>query len=281
MAQWGRTRKAVRMSKSASKSTDASILEAADALQQAESRRTQIAPLVARLGQGNVAAAYEVQAELTSRRLAAGGRLVGRKIGLTSSAVQQQLGVNEPDFGALFVDMEVEQGGFLEAKTLIQPRIEAEIALVLERDLERRDTTMSELMRAVAFAAPALEIVDSRIQDWKISIVDTIADNGSSARFALGNSIRRLTDVDLLTCGMVMTKNGNVVSVGSGAACLGHPLQAALWLVRRLAANENGDHLRAGDVILTGALGPMVSATAGEEYEARISDLGSVKVRFA
>ena len=97
---------------------------------------------------------------------------------------------------------------------------------------------MSELMRAVAFAAPALEIVDSRIQDWKISIVDTIADNGSSARFVLGNSIRRLTDVDLLTCGMVMTKNGNVVSVGSGAACLGHPLKAALWLVRRLAANE-------------------------------------------
>jgi len=132
----------------------------------------------------------------------------------------------------------------------------------------------------LAFAAPALEIVDSRIQDWKISIVDTIADNGSSARFVLGNSIRRLTDVDLLTCGMVMTKNGNVVSVGSGAACLGHPLKAALWLVRRLAANENGAHLRAGDVILTGALGPMVSATAGEEYEARISDLGSVKVRF-
>lgn len=268
------------MSRSTSKNTDAGVLEVADALQRAESGRSQIQPIVGRLGQGNVAAAYEVQAELTSRRLAAGGRLVGRKIGLTSNAVQQQLGVNEPDFGALFVDMEVEQGGIVDSKALIQPRIEAEIALVLERDLERQDTTMSELMRAVAFAAPALEIVDSRIQDWKISIVDTIADNGSSARFVLGNSIRRLTDVDLLTCGMVMTKNGNIVSVGSGAACLGHPLKAALWLVRRLAANENGDHLRAGDVILTGALGPMVSATAGEEYEARISDLGSVKVRF-
>jgi len=166
----------------------------------------------------------------------------------------------------------------LESKTLIQPKVEAEIALVLERELERQDTTVAELMRAVAFVAPALEIVDSRIEDWKISIVDTIADNGSSARFVLGNSIKRLTDVDLLTCGMAMTRNGQVVSVGSGAACLGHPLRAALWLVRKLA--ENGEPLRAGDVILTGALGPMVGANTGEEYEARISDLGSVKVRF-
>jgi len=266
------------MSKVSNKA-DANVTEVAKRLQQAERERRQIPPIVGQLGQGNVIAAYDVQAELTRARIAAGGRLVGRKIGLTSAAIQQQLGVNEPDFGALFADMEVEHGGSVDSKVLIQPRIEAEIALVLDRELERQDTTMAELMRAVAFAAPALEIVDSRIEDWKISIVDTIADNGSSARFVLGNSIRKLTDVDLLTCGMAMTKNGNVVSVGSGAACLGHPLKAALWLVRKLA--ENGEPVRAGDVILTGALGPMIGAGTGEEYEARISDLGSVKVRFS
>lgn len=266
------------MSINVSKITDASVSLVANDLQQAEGQRKQIPPVVGRLGGGNVVAAYEVQAELTRRRLASGSRLVGRKIGLTSAAVQQQLGVNEPDFGALFADMEVEHGASVDSTSLIQPRIEAEVALVLDRGLERQDTTMAELMRAVAFAAPALEIVDSRIADWKISIVDTIADNGSSARFVLGTSIRKLTDVDLLTCGMAMTRNGNVVSVGSGAACLGHPLKAALWLVRKLA--ENGEPVRAGDVILTGALGPMVGASAGEVYEARISDLGSVKVSF-
>jgi 2-keto-4-pentenoate hydratase len=267
------------MSKNEAKLADASsIARIADQLQKAEADRKQIPPIVSDLGTGNVDAAYHVQAELTRRRLAAGSRLVGRKIGLTSVAVQQQLGVSEPDFGALFNDMEAEQGGHIETGKLIQPRIEAEIALVLDSDLERADATMAELMRAVAFVAPALEIVDSRITDWKISIVDTIADNGSSARFVLGNSIRKLTDVDLLTSGMMMTRNGSVVSVGSGAACLGHPLKAALWLVRKLAGA--GEPLRAGDVVLTGALGPMVGAQKGEEYEAKISDIGTVRVRF-
>jgi len=267
------------MSKNAAKLVDAkSITAIADRLQKAEADCRPIPPIVADLGTGNVDAAYQVQAELTHRRITAGCRLVGRKIGLTSVAVQQQLGVGEPDFGALFNDMETECGGHIETSTLIQPRIEAEIALVLDRDLERADTTMAELMRAIAFVVPALEIVDSRIADWKISIVDTIADNGSSARFVLGNTIRKLTDVDLLTSGMMMTRNGTTVSVGSGAACLGHPLKAALWLVRKLAGA--GEPLRAGDVVLTGALGPMVGAQKGEEYEARISDIGTVRVRF-
>lgn len=254
------------------------VSKVADALARAEADCKQIAPILSQLGDGNVDAAYQVQAELTRRGLTAGRRLVGRKVGLTSVAVQQQLGVSEPDFGALFADMEVENLGCVKTDRLIQPRIEAEIALVLDRDLPAVDTTVSELMRAVAFVVPALEIVDSRITDWKISIVDTIADNGSSARFVLGNAIRRLTDLDLLTCGMVMTRNGDVVSVGSGAACLGHPIRAALWLARKLA--NAGGPLRAGDVVLTGALGPMVPAHTGELYEARISDLGAVQVRF-
>ena len=254
------------------------VIAAADLLQKAEADRRQVPPIVGDLGTGNVEAAYQVQAELTRRRLSGGARLVGRKIGLTSAAVQQQLGVNEPDFGALFQEMDIEHGGEVPTGQLIQPRIEAEVAMVLDRDLDRPDTTMAELMRAVAFVAPALEIVDSRIADWKISIVDTIADNGSSARFVLGNTIRKLTDVDLLTCGMMLTRNNNVVSVGSGAACLGHPLKAALWLVRKLAGA--GEPLRAGDTVLTGALGPMVGAQKGEDYEARISDIGTVRVRF-
>jgi 2-keto-4-pentenoate hydratase len=254
------------------------VLKVADALAKAEAECEQIQPVVSQLGTGNVEAAYQVQAELTSRGVAAGRRLVGRKVGLTSAAVQQQLGVGEPDFGALFADMEIDQQGSVKTKSLNQPRIEAEIALVLDRELPAPDTSLAELVRATAFVAPALEIVDSRIVDWKISIVDTVADNGSSARYVLGEAFRRITDVDLLTCGMVMTRNGEVVSVGSGAACLGHPLRAALWLARKLASV--GAPLRAGDVVLTGALGPMVAAHNGEVFEARISELGSVQVRF-
>lgn len=186
----------------------------------AEAACAPIDPIAAELGAKEVAAAYAVQAEITKRGLANGRRLVGRKIGLTSKAVQQQLGVDQPDYGALFADMEIAIGGEIQSATLIQPRIEAEIAIVLDRDLQEPDVTMGELMRAVAYAVPALEIVDSRIKDWKITILDTVADNGSSARFVLGAAPRRLTDIDLEACGMMMTRNGAIVSVGSGAACL-------------------------------------------------------------
>jgi 2-keto-4-pentenoate hydratase len=244
----------------------------------AEAGCAPIDPIAAELDAGNVASAYAVQAEVTRRGLANGRRLVGRKIGLTSKAVQQQLGVDQPDYGALFADMEIVTGGEVQSTKLIQPRIEAEIAIVLERDLLAPDATMGELMRAVAYAVPALEIVDSRIRDWKITILDTVADNGSSARFVLGAAPKRLTDVDLESCGMAMTRNGAMVSVGSGAACLGHPLKAALWLARAMSAA--GQPLRAGDVVLTGALGPVSPAAAGEFYEARISGFAPVNVRF-
>ena len=244
----------------------------------AEADCAPIDPIAAELGSTQVASAYAVQAEVTRRGLAGGRRLVGRKIGLTSKAVQQQLGVDQPDYGALFADMEVATGGEVQRAKLIQPRIEAEIAIVLDRDLPEPDVTMGELMRAVAYAVPALEIVDSRISDWKITILDTVADNGSSARFVLGAAPKRLTDVDLESCGMAMSRNGAVVSVGSGAACLGHPLKAALWLARAMAVA--GHSLRAGDVVLTGALGPVSPAAAGEFYEARISGFAPVNVRF-
>jgi 2-keto-4-pentenoate hydratase len=244
----------------------------------AEAAGVPIDPIAAELGAKDVASAYAVQSEVTKRGIAAGRRLVGRKIGLTSKAVQQQLGVDQPDYGALFADMEIASGGEVQSSKLIQPRIEAEIAIVLERDLSQPDVTMGELMRAVGYVVPALEIVDSRIKDWMITILDTVADNGSSARFVLGAAPRRLTDVDLEGCGMAMTRNGAVVSVGSGAACLGHPLKAALWLARAMSAA--GQFLRAGDVVLTGALGPVSPASSGEFYEARISGFAPVNVRF-
>ncbi|MDB5609495.1 MAG: 2-keto-4-pentenoate hydratase [Bradyrhizobium sp.] len=250
----------------------------ADRLQSAETDCVPIDPIASEFGANDVPAAYAVQAEVTKRGIAAGRRLVGRKIGLTSKAVQQQLGVDQPDYGALFADMEIASGGDVQIARLIQPRIEAEIALVLDRELPTRDVTLGELMRAVAYAVPALEIVDSRIRDWKITILDTVADNGSSARYVLGAAPKRLTDIDLEACGMVMNRNGTVVSVGSGAACLGHPLKAALWLAR--AMSEAGQPLRAGDVVLTGALGPVSPATAGEFYEAKISGFAPVSVRF-
>jgi 2-keto-4-pentenoate hydratase len=251
----------------------------ASRLREAELARRPIEPVAGEIGEGRIDLAYAVQTEVTRRGIANGRRLVGRKIGLTSKAVQQQLGVDQPDYGALFADMEIPTGERIEVVQLIQPRIEAEIAIVLERDLCAEDVTLGELMRSAAYAVPALEVVDSRIRDWKITILDTVADNGSSARYVLGASPRRLTGVDLESCGMTMTKNGAVVSVGCGAACLGHPLRAALWLARTMA--KAGQPLRSGDVVLTGALGPISPISAGEFYEARISGFSPVTVSFA
>jgi 2-keto-4-pentenoate hydratase len=247
-------------------------------LQEAEASRRPIDPIAVDIGAGQVDVAYAVQTEVTRRGIANGRRLVGRKIGLTSKAVQQQLGVDQPDYGALFADMEVVTGEAIDVSQLIQPRVEAEIALVLERDLSSQDLTLGELMRATAYAVPALEVVDSRIRDWKITILDTVADNGSSARYVLGASPRQLTDMDLAACSMTMTRNGAIASVGCGSACLGHPLRAALWLARTMA--RAGQPLRSGDVVLTGALGPVSPVSAGEVYEARISGFGPVSVSF-
>jgi 2-keto-4-pentenoate hydratase len=254
------------------------IVSVADRLEQAEAQCRPVPPFAAELGTADVGAAYAVQAELTARGLARGRRLVGRKVGLTSEAVQRQLGVDQPDYGALFADMEVVHDGVLETAGLIQPKVEGEIAFVLGRGLPTPDATIAEVMAAIDFAVAALEIVDSRVADWKIGIVDTIADNGSSARFVLGLEPRRLTDLDLETCGMILTVDGLPASVGSGAACLGHPLRAVHWLARTLATM--GAPLKAGDLVLSGALGPMVSVRAGQQVEARIGGFAPVRVRF-
>ncbi|WP_284466969.1 2-keto-4-pentenoate hydratase [Actinomadura madurae] len=222
--------------------------------------------------------AYAVQDRLTERWLGQGRRLAGRKIGLTSRAVQRQIGVDSPDFGMLFADMAVPDGEEIPAGAVLQPRAEAEVALVLDRDLTHERHTVADVIRATAFALPAIEVVGSRVRDWDITLADTVADNASSGMYVLGNRPVPLTGVDLRLCGMVMERRGVQVSTGNGAACLGHPLNAALWLADTLA--EVGRPLRAGDTVLTGALGPVVPAAPGDVFEARIDGLGDVRVAF-
>jgi len=223
--------------------------------------------------------AYMAQTLNTQHWISKGRRLVGRKIGLTSRAVQQQLGVNEPDYGMLFADMCLGDGEEVPADAIMQPRVEAEVALVLERDLVAEQLTLVDVLRAVAFAAPSIEIVGSRIAKWDINIIDTIADNASSGAIVIGGPTRSLMGLDLVQCQMTMRKAGSEVSTGTGAACLGSPLNAALWLARKMV--EVGSPLRAGDVVMTGALGPMTPATPGDSFIAEISGLGSVRAVFA
>jgi 2-keto-4-pentenoate hydratase len=237
-----------------------------------------VPPLRDGLAPGDADGAYAVQAINTLHWQSAGRRIVGRKIGLTARAVQAQLGVDQPDYGVLFADMAIADGGILSVASALQPKAEAEVALVLARDLPSIDTTMDEVAAATAYAVAAIEIVDSRIADWKITFADTVADNGSSAFFVLGEERKPLPGLDLYTCGMALEVNGTLVSLGAGAACLGHPLNAAAWLARTLA--RRGEPLRAGDILLTGALGPMVALAPGDTVVARIGGLGRVGFRY-
>lgn len=218
--------------------------------------------------------AYAVQSHNTAFWQTTGRRIVGRKIGLTATAVQKQLGVDSPDFGVLFDDMQLADGGVLPWHRLLQGKVEAEVALVLSRDLDNPRASMVDVMAATAYALPALEIVDSRIADWKITLADTVADNASSAFFVLGQEPRSLAGLDLRSCGMLLEVDGVLASTGVGAACLGHPLQAAAWLARTLA--QQGEPLRGGDVILTGALGPMVPLRPNTRIQATVGGLGQV-----
>lgn len=256
----------------------AAIADVAARLIEAARTRTPIAPIKTLLGDGDVRAAYAVQERVTHDAVARGRRIVGRKIGLTSVAVQRQLGVDSPDYGALFADMAFESGQPIPWSRLLQPKVEAEIAIVLARPLEGGALTLAGIAAATAYALPAIEVVGSRIADWKISLVDTIADNASSGVYVLGKTPRKLDQFDPRLCGMVMSRRGEDVSLGVGAACLGHPLNAALWLARTMVAM--GTPLREGDVVLTGALGPMVVVSPGDSFQVEIDGLGRVDAVF-
>ena len=238
-----------------------------------------IAPLRERLARNDPDAAYAVQELNTLAWLAEGRRLVGRKIGLTSLAVQAQLGVNQPDFGMLFADMAVGDGEAVALGRLIQPKVEAEIALVIGRDLTCERHTYADLIGATEYALPAIEIVDSRIENWNIRFIDTVADNASSGLFVLGGRPVKLSDFDITDCAMEMKRGDEIVSRGNGRACLGSPLNAAIWLADVMV--RCGRPLRAGDIVLTGALGPMVAAKSGERFDVSIAGLGNVSALFA
>jgi 2-keto-4-pentenoate hydratase len=252
---------------------------AAQLLHTAASSGHSIAPLRDRLAVADQATAYAIQEANTQRGLAAGRRLVGRKIGLTSLAVQAQLGVNQPDFGMLFADMAVGDGEPVALGRLIQPKVEAEVALVIGRDLTHDRHTYADLIRATEYALPAIEIVDSRIENWNIRFVDTVADNASSGLFVLGGRPVKLADLDLTACAMEMKRGETVVSTGNGRACLGSPLNAAVWLADMMV--RCGRPLQAGDIVLTGALGPMVAVQSGDRFDVRIDGLGTVSALFA
>jgi 2-keto-4-pentenoate hydratase len=233
-----------------------------------------IPPLRHALEPTDAKGAYAVQAINTRFWERQGRRIVGRKVGLTAKAVQAQLGVDQPDFGVLFADMEIADGGLLDPARVIQPKVEAEVAIVLARSLAKADATAADVAAATSYASAAIEIVDSRIADWKITFADTVADNGSSAYYVLGSGRKPLDGLDLYTCGMALEVNGVLASLGAGAACLGHPLEAAAWLARTMAAAN--EPLCAGNIILTGALGPMVALQPGDRVAAKIGGLGRV-----
>lgn len=254
------------------------IEQAAGLLRDAAASGVFIAPLRERYPGLDAQSAYAIQQHNHGLRTRGGSRRVGCKIGLTSRTVQQQLGVDQPDFGVLFDDMAYGDSEPVPAHTLHQPKVEGEIAFVLGRDLDMERPGFLEVLQAVDHALPAIEIVGSRIADWNIRFVDTVADNASAGAFVLGGSPRRLADFDLRLCGMHMQRRGETVSVGAGAACMGHPLNAVVWLARTMAGL--GAPLRAGDLVLSGALGPMVPVQAGDVFEVQVSGLGNVRAVF-
>jgi 2-oxopent-4-enoate/cis-2-oxohex-4-enoate hydratase len=249
-----------------------------DELHAALCGRQAIEPLSARHPEITIADAYAIQQRMLARRLQAGERVVGKKIGVTSQAVMDMLGVFQPDFGWLTDGMVFNEGQAVPAATLIQPKAEGEIAFVLKRTLKGPGVTAADVLAATEGVMACFEIVDSRIRDWKIRIQDTVADNASCGVFVLGDRLVDPRDVDLATCGMVLEKNGEIVATGAGAAALGHPANAVAWLANTLGAL--GIALEAGEVVLSGSLAAMVPVRAGDDLRVSIGGIGGCSVRF-
>lgn len=249
-----------------------------DELYAALRERQPVEPLSTRHPEITIADAYAIQQRMLARRLAAGERVVGKKIGVTSQAVMDMLGVFQPDFGWLTDGMVFNEGQAVAAATLIQPKAEGEIAFVLKRRLQGPGVTAADVLAATEGVMACFEIVDSRIRDWKIRIQDTVADNASCGVFVLGDCLVDPRDVDLATCGMVLEKNGEIVATGAGAAALGHPANAVAWLANTLGTL--GIALEAGEVVLSGSLAAMVPVQAGDDLRVTIGGIGGCSVRF-
>ena len=251
---------------------------AAERLWEAESSRTAIAPLTDDDPTLTVEDAYAIQRTNIERSLASGARVVGWKVGLTSKAMQQMLGVDEPDFGVLLSGMVLDDSDPIAVGRLLQPRVEAEIGFVLGRDLEGPDVTTMQALAAIDVAVPALEVIDSRIREWRIKLVDTIADNGSSAMAVVGPRQTPVAGVDLRLVGVAVSRNGELVEHGAGAAVLGHPARCVAWLANKLASF--GERLEAGQFVLPGSLHRAFEVLSGDVVEAEFGGLGSVRARF-
>jgi len=251
----------------------------AEMLLAAEKQRKPIPPLTGSDPGITVDEAYRVQLWVMDIKKSSGQIVVGKKIGITSLAMQSMLGVKEPDYGHILNGMMVMEGEKIPTGDLIQPRIEGELAFVLKEDLKGPGITMTDVIRCSEGVIPALEIIDSRIVDWKIKLPDTVADNASSARIVLGGKITPLLGLDLRTVGMLLEKNGEVIATAAGAAVLGNPPQAVAWLANKLALY--GIPLRKGEVILSGSLTAAVPVGSADFIRADFGPLGDVKIKFA
>ena len=254
------------------------IEQLGDSLFEALRANTVIDPISDKYPEMTIEHAYQVQKRMTDRRVADGETIVGKKIGVTSRAVMNMLGVYQPDFGYMTDRMIVNEGETIAMSRMIQPKAEGEIAFLLKKDLMGPGLTNADILAATEAVIPCFEIVDSRIRDWKIKIQDTVADNASCGLFVLGDNAVSPRKVDLSTCGMVLEKNGEIIATGSGAAAMGSPVNAITWLANTLG--RLGVPLKAGEVVLSGALAAMFPCAAGDNFRVSIGGIGACSVRF-
>jgi len=254
------------------------IGELAKQLLEAEDNRKPIDPITDKYPSISIGEAYKIQLKVVHLKKKRGQVVVGKKIGLTSKGMQQLLGVNEPDYGHILDKMMIYEGEALSLSQLIQPKVEAEIAFLLKKDLKGPGVTVASVIDATEGVMPAIEIIDSRIKNWKIKIQDTVADNASSARVILGGRIMPIEELDLRYVGMVLEKNGEIVATGAGAAVLGNPAQSVAWLANKLS--EFGITLKAGEIIMSGSFTAAVEASPNDAIKATFNHLGSVTVKF-
>ncbi|MEU4812439.1 2-keto-4-pentenoate hydratase [Nocardia fluminea] len=258
---------------------DAVRTQLADELARAEADRVAVAPLVDRFPDIDVVDAYEIQLLNIQRRLRTGARIIGHKVGLSSKAMQQMMGVDEPDYGHLLADMEVFEDVPVDTSKFLLPRVEVEVGFVLGADLPGEDCTEADVLAATVAYAPSIELIDSRINDWKIGLTDTIADNASSAGWVLGKERVAPGDIDIKGIDAVLTRNGEVIAEGRSDAVLGDPVIAVAWLARKVASF--GVRLKAGDIVLPGSCTRAIDARPGDDFHAEFSGLGSVRLRFS
>lgn len=247
-------------------------------LKQAWQQSEGVQPLTELAPELSIDEAYAVQLHTIQEKVERGEVITGKKIGLTSKAMQDMLGVDEPDYGHLTSTMNVENGGTISFKDVLQPKVEGELAFILKDDLKGPNVTPLDVVKATDVIVPALEIVDSRIKDWKITLADTVADNASSGLYLLGNKPKKITDIDIKLIGMALYKNEELQNTGVGAAALGDPVNCVAWLANKLARYDI--HLKKGEVILSGALSAAVDANPGDTFRAKFAEFGEVSVHF-